>query len=66
MRDVMEKMDLQSKNQFQYNIEKLGQQFPELITEVKNDDGKITRAINYDKVSVLFGEYADSWGGGTL
>lgn len=42
----MEKLKMQTADMAERNIEILGQIFPNCLTEVKNDEGKIVRAID--------------------
>ena len=53
----MEKMNIITAEMAEKNIEMLGQMFPNCLTEKKNDDGKIVKAIDFDK---LRQELADS------
>ena len=46
----MEKLKMQTADMAERNIEILGQMFPNCLTEVKNDEGKIVRAIDFDKL----------------
>ena len=53
----MEKLNIITAEMAEKNIEMLGQMFPNCLTEKKNDDGKIAKAIDLDK---LRQELADS------
>ena len=53
----MEKIILHTADMAERNIEMLGQMFPNCLTEKKNDEGKIVKAIDFDK---LRQELADS------
>ena len=53
----MEKMNIITAEMAEKNIEMLGQMFPNCLTEKKNDEGKIVKAIDFDK---LRQELADS------
>ncbi|MDY5676550.1 MAG: site-specific DNA-methyltransferase [Eubacteriales bacterium] len=44
----MDKLDMQSKNLVDENIEKIAKLFPNCITEGKNENGKLTRLIDFD------------------
>jgi adenine-specific DNA-methyltransferase len=44
----MEKLTMSSKDLAQENIEKMGRLFPNVITEVKDENGNITRAIDFE------------------
>lgn len=53
----MEKLNIITAEMAEKNIEMLGQMFPNCLTEKKNDEGKIVKAIDFDK---LRQELADS------
>ena len=60
-------MDMKSKDQRQYNIERFGQLFPEAITEIKDSKGEITRGIDVEAMNILFGDQSQSpLGGGNV
>ena len=44
----MDKMRMESANRTTQNIEKIGTLFPNCITETKDVDGKLKKAINFD------------------
>ena len=46
----MDKLKMQTADMAERNIEILGQMFPNCLTEVKNEEGKIVRAIDFDKL----------------
>ncbi len=46
----MEKLKMQTADMAEKNIELLGQFFPNCLTEKKNDEGKLVRAIDFDKL----------------
>ena len=46
----MEKLKLQTKDMAERNVEMLGQMFPNCLTETINADGKLVRAIDFDKL----------------
>ena len=46
----MEKLKMQTADMAERNIEILGQMFPNCLTERKNDEGKMVRAIDFDKL----------------
>ena len=46
----MEKLKLQTKDMAERNVELLGQMFPNCLTETINADGKLVRAIDFDKL----------------
>ena len=53
----MEKLNIITAEMAEKNIDMLGQMFPNCLTEKKNDEGKIVKAIDFDK---LRQELADS------
>ena len=46
----MEKLKMQTADMAERNIEMLGQMFPNCLTETINVDGKLVRAIDFDKL----------------
>ena len=46
----MKKLKMQTADMAEKNIELLGQLFPNCLTEIKNDEGKLVRAIDFDKL----------------
>lgn len=46
----MIRLKMQTADMAERNIEMLGQMFPNCLTEVKNDEGKTVRAIDFDKL----------------
>lgn len=44
----MDKLDMQSKNLVDENIEKIAKLFPNCITEGKDENGKLTRLVDFD------------------
>ena len=46
----MEKLKMHTADMAEKNIELLGQLFPNCLTEKKNDEGKLVRAIDFDKL----------------
>ena len=46
----MEKLKMQTADMSERNIEMLGQMFPNCLTETINADGKLVRAIDFDKL----------------
>ena len=46
----MEKLKMQTADMAERNVEMLGQMFPNCLTETKNADGKLVRAIDFDKL----------------
>ena len=54
----MEKLKMHSMDIINDNVKKLGELFPECLTEVINDDGKLEKAIDFDKLKSLFSSAA--------
>ena len=52
----MEKMKFESDNIVQKNIEKIEAMFPSCITETKDDNGKLKKAINFELLKQLLSE----------
>lgn len=50
----MEKMKMHSKNKINENVKKIGELFPECITEIINDDGKLEKVVDIDAFRQLF------------
>ena len=46
----MQKLKLQTADMAERNIERLGQLFPSCLTEKINDEGKLVKAIDFDKL----------------
>ena len=44
----MDKLDMQSKNLVDGNIDKIAKLFPNCITEGKNEDGKVLKLVDFD------------------
>lgn len=44
----MDKLKMHSPNKVDENIEKIGKLFPNCLTEVKNEEGEVVRAIDFD------------------
>ncbi|MBQ3502327.1 MAG: site-specific DNA-methyltransferase, partial [Clostridia bacterium] len=44
----MDKLDMQSKNLVDGNIDKIAKLFPNCITEGKNEDGKVVKLVDFD------------------
>ena len=45
---MTDKLKMHSPNKVDENIEKIGKLFPNCLTEVKNADGEVVRAIDFD------------------
>ena len=41
------------------NIERLGELFPQVVTEVDNSDGELKRAVDFDALRELLGDVAE-------
>jgi len=53
----MEKMRMETKDMTEHNIEKIGALFPNCITETRDENGKLRKAINFDMLrQMLSGE----------
>ena len=52
----MEKMRMESINMTEKNIEKIGELFPSVITEAKDDGGKLRKAINFELLKQLLAD----------
>ena len=49
----MERMKFESDNLVENNVEKIGKLFPNCITESKNENGKLKKAINFDMLKQM-------------
>lgn len=45
---MADKLKMHSPNKVDENIEKIGKLFPNCLTEVKNENGEVVRAIDFD------------------
>ena len=54
----MDKLKMQSMDVINDNIKKLGELFPECITEARNENNKLEKAIDFDKLKSLFSSSA--------
>lgn len=54
----MKKLDLKTKDGIDANLEKLSQLFPEVITEIKDESGKIRRVADFEKLKMILGDDA--------
>lgn len=52
----MEKMKFETPDMTQMNIEKIAALFPNCITEKKDANGKITKAVNFDALKQILGD----------
>lgn len=55
---MMEKMKFETKDLTQENIAKIGQLFPEVLTEAKDDIGTLKKAIDFDKLRQILSDSA--------
>ena len=44
----MEKMKMESKDMLEQNVEIIAELFPNCITEAKDEDGNLKKAVNFD------------------
>lgn len=54
----MKKLDFKTKDGIDANLEKLSQLFPEVITEIKDESGKIRRVADFEKLKMILGDDA--------
>lgn len=52
----MEKMKMESVDIIARNVEKIGQLFPNCVTETVNENGKLKKAINFDILKQMLSE----------
>ena len=55
----MEKLQLGTQDGTDLNVERLGELFPQVVTEVQGDDGKTRRAVDFDALRDLLGDVAE-------
>lgn len=55
---MTEKMKFETKDLIQENIAKIGQLFPEVLTEAKDDNGILKKAIDFDKLRQILSDKA--------
>ena len=55
----MEKIELRTPDGTMENIERLGELFPQVVTEVQNEDGGVERAVDFDALRDLLGDVAE-------
>jgi len=68
----MEKLTQETVNFTEKNIDRIAALFPSAITETKDADGKLKRAVNFDQLKQLLSEevidgdecYEFTWGSG--
>ena len=49
----MDKLKMQPMDMAEKNIEKIGALFPNVITEMKSEDGKLKKGIDFEKLNIL-------------
>lgn len=52
----MEKMKLETANVAANNVERIGELFPNCITESKDENGQLKRAINFELLHQMLSE----------
>ena len=56
----MEKMKFETVDGTRRNIDKIAEMFPQVVTEVLGDDGKLKRAVKWDVLKeLLSGDYVE-------
>ena len=56
----MDKMKCETASGVERNVDRIAAVFPQVVTEVKGEDGKITRAVKWDVLKeLLSGEYVE-------
>ena len=55
----MEKIQLGSQDGTKENVERLGELFPQVLTEVQGGDGQVKRAVDFDALRELLGDVAE-------
>jgi len=56
----MDKMKCETESGVERNMDRIAAMFPQVVTEVKGEDGKITRAVKWDVLKeLLSGEYVE-------
>ena len=53
---MTDKMKFETKDLIQENIAKIGQLFPEVLTEAKDDNGILKKAIDFDKLRQILSD----------
>lgn len=56
---IVEKIDTSTPDIAQENIERLGELFPQVMTEVKGDDGEVRQAVDFDALKGLLGDVVE-------
>ena len=52
----MDKMKFETPNMTSENIDKIGALFPNCVTEMRDENGKLKRGINFEMLKLFFGE----------
>ncbi len=55
----MERIELGTPDLTQGNIQKLGELFPQVLTEVQDENGQVQRAVDFDALRDLLGDVAE-------
>lgn len=55
----MEKIELGTPDGAMENIDRLAELFPQVVTEVQNEDGGVERAVDFDALRDLLGDVAE-------
>ena len=55
----MNKIKPGTSNGTEENVERIAELFPEVVTEVKDADGKTERAVDFDALRDLLGDVAE-------
>ena len=55
----MEKIELGTPDGAAENIERIAELFPQVVTEVQNDNGELKRAVDFDALRDLLGDVAE-------
>ena len=55
----MEKIELGTPNGAAENIDKLSELFPQVVTEIQNDNGELERVVDFDVLRDLLGDVAE-------
>lgn len=52
----MDKMRMESENIQQENVAKIGELFPNCITEARGEDGKLKKAVNFEMLKQMLSD----------
>ena len=53
----MDKMKMETVNQAEENMEKIAQLFPNCVTEIEGENGKLKKAIDFDKLKQMMADH---------